>query len=212
MISVFDLDKTLLRKNSSYAFGIYLFRQDLFSLSDILYLSGLYFRHLFFRMPTSLLHQKALSLLKGKSLSELKRQVEEFVATQVDSMLNHEIFLRLKKAQEEGHVVMLLSNSPDFLVQEIGKKFGISYVKGVEFDLDADCRLLSPFSTMEGEKKKEIVYREANLLGIHRKHITAYSDSHFDLPLLEGVGCPVAVNPDKRLRAACKKYGWEIVR
>ena len=40
---------------------------------------------------------------------------------------------------------------------------------------------------------------------------TAYSDSHTDLPFLEVVGHPVAVNPDRRLRRIAQERGWPIL-
>jgi phosphoserine phosphatase len=46
--------------------------------------------------------------------------------------------------------------------------------------------------------------------GIDLGQSTAYSDSASDLPLLEAVGCPVAVNPDRTLRRVADKRGWPV--
>ena len=53
---------------------------------------------------------------------------------------------------------------------------------------------------------RELAERE----GIDLAHSTAYSDSHTDLPFLEVVGKPVAVNPDRKLRSIAEERGWPI--
>ena len=51
----------------------------------------------------------------------------------------------------------------------------------------------------------------AELTGIDVGASTAYSDSHTDLPFLEAVGRPVAVNPDRELRRIAEERGWPVL-
>jgi phosphoserine phosphatase len=55
---------------------------------------------------------------------------------------------------------------------------------------------------------RELAARE----GIDLARSTAYSDSHTDLPFLEAVGHPVAVNPDRELRRLAAERGWPVLR
>lgn len=212
MLSVFDLDHTLLKTNCCLRFGRYLYRERVFSRYDMVHLFFLYFRHKILGMSIYDLHHKSLKLVKGVSLAYLKDLAERFVEKEADSMVNQKVWKRLCEAKELGHKIIIVSNSPDFLVKIIANRLNVDIARGIEFELDDSCELTTPFQTMEGEKKKEFVYQEAEKYSIRTEDITAYSDSHLDIPLLNAVGKAVGVNPDCKLHAVCKKKGWDIIR
>ena len=64
---------------------------------------------------------------------------------------------------------------------------------------------------MLGQEKRERVLRFISEAGEDPKECAFYSDSIFDVPLLESVGHPVAVNPDLRLRRVARSRGWRIL-
>jgi len=116
---------------------------------------------------------------------------------------------RLRGHKEAGHRVVLLSGALDFLlepmkdmvddvlcatlVQENGVYTG--ELSGPPVAGDARARMLASFA------------RRRNL-DLSRSY--AYADSISDLPMMEAVGNPVAVNPDRRLESEAKERGWEI--
>jgi phosphoserine phosphatase len=65
---------------------------------------------------------------------------------------------------------------------------------------------------LDGRTKAEAVAELATVDGIDLAESTAYSDSASDVPFLEAVGHPVAVNPDRRLRAIARERGWRVLR
>jgi HAD superfamily hydrolase (TIGR01490 family) len=71
-------------------------------------------------------------------------------------------------------------------------------------------RLAGPF--VYGEGKAQALQAFADEKGIDLAHSWAYSDSASDLPMLEAVGHPVAVNPDAELEEVARREGWEIFR
>ena len=64
---------------------------------------------------------------------------------------------------------------------------------------------------LHAEAKAECVQELARSEGLDLAACTAYSDSHTDLPFLEAVGHPVAVNPDRELRRAARDRGWPVL-
>jgi phosphoserine phosphatase len=66
--------------------------------------------------------------------------------------------------------------------------------------------------SLHGEHKAEAVRELAREHGYDLGESTAYSDSHTDLPFLEAVGKPVAVNPDRALRRVAAERGWPVLR
>jgi phosphoserine phosphatase len=66
--------------------------------------------------------------------------------------------------------------------------------------------------SLHGEHKATAVRELASERGYDLADSTAYSDSHTDLPFLEVVGNPVAVNPDRALRRVAAERGWPVLR
>jgi phosphoserine phosphatase len=67
-----------------------------------------------------------------------------------------------------------------------------------------------PSALCFGHHKVTLAEKWADAQGIDLAQSTFYSDSYNDLPMLERVGRPVAVNPDARLRRHARRHGWPI--
>jgi phosphoserine phosphatase len=64
---------------------------------------------------------------------------------------------------------------------------------------------------LHAEAKAECLREVAAREGLDLAECTAYSDSHTDLPFLEAVGHPVAVNPDRALRRVAVERSWPVL-
>ena len=118
---------------------------------------------------------------------------------------------RLREHKEAGHRVVLLSGALDFLLEpmrglvddvlcaSLEEENGVytGELTGAPIAGDARARMLASFA------------RKRNL---DLSNSYAYADAISDLPMLEAVGNPVAVNPDRRLAAAAKNRGWQVRR
>lgn len=154
------------------------------------------------------LHEKASTVFfEGLSIDLLKQHVVSFLDQQLDHMLNSNLVLILNQAILNDHYVAILSSSPQFLVQPIAQRLGVSHSLGTEYVVNHDGTLGSLVRSIQGEDKAQFVKN----LHFQPGEMAAYTDSHFDLPLLESVGHPVAVNPSKLLRKTSKKRGWKII-
>lgn len=211
-ISVFDLDRTLIRGNSSYQFCLYLFHRKFFSLFTIIYSTFCYFRHCLLGMSLIDLHQKIFKrLLLGRSLDSMEKYVDSFV----DESLSRTTYLPaahcLRQAQLNGHYTIILSNSPSFLVSRIASFFNVDEWKATQYAVDKDKNLSHISSIMQGEAKAAYLLKISQQLGVEKENITAYSDSYLDLPFLLCAGKAIAVNPDSKLRQFSKKNRWNII-
>jgi alcohol-forming fatty acyl-CoA reductase len=117
----------------------------------------------------------------------------------------------LRKHKQMGHRVVLLSGALDFLLDplrdladdvlcaSLAEEEGVytGELSGAPVAGEARARMLASYARKRG-------------VDLHRSY--AYADSISDLPMLEAVGNPVAVNPDRRLAAAAKDRGWQIRR
>ncbi|CAN5899858.1 HAD-IB family hydrolase [soil metagenome] len=116
---------------------------------------------------------------------------------------------RLRKHKEAGHRVVLLSGALDFLLEpfkdladdvlsaSLAEEDGVytGELTGAPVAGDARARMLASFA----RRRK---------LDLSRSY--AYADSISDLPMMEAVGHPIAVNPDRRLAKAAEERGWRV--
>ncbi len=211
-LSVFDLDKTLLKKNSSVAFCKYLYKKKVISLAAVCSAIIYYVRHLYFGLPLESLHQKAFHrILSGLSLNFLQEQISCFLDEHLDGLLYAPAVESLRLAQKENHYTVILSSSPAFLVSPIARWFGVDESKASQYLIDKDGRLCQIAIILQGEEKACLVEAFRLQLEISKEAIIAYSDSYLDLPFLLSAGSKVVVNPDRRLKKLSKKWGWKQI-
>jgi len=205
LLAAFDLDGTLLKKNSSFAFCRYLLKERFFSRSDFIFCMYAYMRHCYFGFSLWELHQLVFErFFRGKTIATFQPFLVRFLNTKFDDLLYQPALLRLKSFQKQEMECILLSSSPYFLVHAIAQKIGIEKVFATEYEVDKRGELISITSLMDGMQKEKIVRK------MHLKTI-AFSDSHLDLPFLESAYRAVVVNPKRTLKKIAKKRGWEIL-
>jgi HAD superfamily hydrolase (TIGR01490 family) len=210
--SAFDLDKTLLSKNSSFEFCRYLYASQFFSFFFVIKSVFYYIWHLYFGLTLEQLHHRVFKkLLRGIDIKTLSSHVSSFLEQELENLLYFPALERLRLAQHEGHFTMILSNSPSFLVGAIASRLQVDDWKASEYTVDKDQKLCHISHILHGEAKAFWVRKMSSLLGTSEAEITAYSDSHLDLPFLESAGVSVVVNPDSRLKKISKEKNWEEI-
>lgn len=209
---IFDLDHTLITANSSFRFGVHLYRQKIFSLGTLLLCLSDYLRHKWWGMPIQILHANSFArLFKGQALETMKKHVDQFLTEQLDSMLYLPAVQRLRGAQLQGDRIVLLSSSPDFLVEEIAHRLQIPEWKATVYQVDPQGKFSALSHIMEGEDKALYVKALAEQMQLPFSAITVYSDSYLDLPVLKIAGQAIGVVPDSQLKRICLENGWEIL-
>ncbi|NGX26235.1 MAG: putative hydrolase [Chlamydiae bacterium] len=211
-ISAFDLDRTLIQGNSSARFCRYLYRQGVLPFSTVVQSILYSLRHRFLGMTLADLHHNAFNkLLRGKPLEMLEKYVDKFVPEYMEKALYMPAVLRLRRAQQQGHYTMILSNSPSFLVKRFAKILGVNAYHATEYAIDENHCFQKIKKILDGKDKAKIIRNMAKKMGIFFEKITTHSDSKDDLEFLKEAGNPIAVNPDKKLRAISVKNEWRII-
>jgi len=119
----------------------------------------------------------------------------------------------VQRSRSEGHEVVLVSGTLDFLMERLAKHLGATGIIGnrLEFqDGYATGRLERPI--VAGPEKARLLRAWARDHGHELDECFAYSDSYSDVPMLSVVGHPCAVNPDLRLLKLARTYSWPVVR
>jgi HAD superfamily phosphoserine phosphatase-like hydrolase len=144
-------------------------------------------------------------------LDKFEESVSPFLEEYLPSRINPIVMAELKLAQHLGHYILILSNSPSFLVEKIALFLGVNEWRATRYAVDKERNLCHIDSIMQGEEKALCVKEIADKLSIAKDNITAYSDSFLDLPLLLSAGTPIAVNPDRKLRHFSELKNWTIL-
>jgi HAD superfamily hydrolase (TIGR01490 family) len=211
-LSAFDLDHTLLKENSSFAFGKYLYRQKHISLSAFLFIIRSNIWYKLGLLSIAKLHQRAFKrLFYGKNLYQVELWVSGFLDTHLESLFYDPAIKALNKAQQAGHVTAIISSSPSFLVEPIANRLQLTFCQATLYAVDKDNRFCQIARLMLGKDKASFLLEFMDQHKICKKHVFAYSDSFLDLPFLLEAGVAVGVNPDKKLRLFCLKNNWPII-
>lgn len=155
--------------------------------------------------------QAYLSALETFSQAELEQYFGE-IADRMHGDMNATVVERLKNHVANNDYVMLVSGAFTPLLHAVTKQLPIKTIIGTDILYKNDILdHRTPVSHIQGPLKT-IKIKEA-LVGqdIDWANSYAYGDSHSDLPVLELVGNPVAVQPEPRLRTVAAKRNWEII-
>ncbi len=105
----------------------------------------------------------------------------------------------------------IVSSSPEEVVRPLARHFGASGVVATRAGVDEEGKYTGELAFYcYGEGKADAIREVAARAGVDLEGSYAYSDSITDLPMLEAVGHPVAVNPDRELRREAEARGWDI--
>ena len=152
-------------------------------------------------------------LLEGVPEKEVARMAPDLLAgilPRIYPQMMEEVHMH----QDEGRAAFIVSAASNPLVELLAQVLGFEGGIGTRYGVAADGTLTGeiegPF--IYGDGKVEAMRRFAEDHGIDLEASWAYSDSSSDLPMLQAVGNPVAVNPDLELRDVAEREGWRIMR
>jgi HAD superfamily hydrolase (TIGR01490 family) len=210
----FDLDKTIISRSSSLALSRPMYRAGMVTRGQLL--RGAYAQLVYALVGADekkmeRLKEGMLALTKGWERAEVERLVRDVIVDVIDPYVYQEALDLIAQHRQQGRLVFIVSSSPEEVVRPLARHFGISGVIATRARIE-DGRYTGELEFYcAGEAKAQAIRDLASRAGIDLAGSYAYSDSISDLPMLEAVGHPVAVNPDRELRKVAEERGWEIL-
>ncbi len=212
-LAIFDLDNTLLAGDSDHAWGQFLVARNL--------VDGQYYERENERFyeayqdgALDILEYLAFALgpLTQHDLPTLEQWRCDFMHSKILPMIKPRAQNLVDKHRQAGDTLVIITSTMDFITQPIAQEFGIEHL------------IASQAEILNGRFTGNVVgtpcYRHGKVERLqtwvteHGESMAGswfYSDSHTDLPLLNAVDNPVAVNPDETLRAEAQARGWRII-
>ena len=209
----FDLDKTIISRSSSLALSRPMYRAGMVTRGQLV--RGAYAQLVYALVGADekkmeRLKEGMLQLTKGWDRADVERLVQDVLIEILDPFVYQEALDLMAHHRSEGQAVFIVSSSPEEVVRPLAGHFGISGV------LATRARIVDGRYTGElefycyGDAKADAIRELGRDGGIDLEGSYAYSDSITDLPMLEAVGHPVAVNPDRDLRKVAEARAWDI--
>ena len=213
-LAIFDLDNTLIGGDSDYLWGEFLCDEGIISDRQSFEKKNDYFYQ---QYELGLLDiyawaEFSFEILSHYSINELEAFHHKFMAQKIEPIFLEKAQDCINSHKKNGDTVLVITASNTFVTAPIVKRYGINHLIATEPEI-VSGRYTGKVSGIpcfkSGKIENLMPWLERN--GESLKDSTFYSDSHNDLPLLELVDNPVAVNADKILAKIAEKKGWKAL-
>jgi HAD superfamily hydrolase (TIGR01490 family) len=212
----FDLDKTVIARASMAAFGHTFYRGGLISRRTVVraLVSQLVYLHLgASEQKLAKIRDSMLSLTRGWDQAQVSSLVREALDDVVDPIIYAEAIELIDQHRAAGRRTYIVSASPEEIVQPLAEYLGVDGAIASRAVVDLDRRYTGEMAFYAyGPFKADAIRNLALFEGVDLAGSFAYSDSYTDVPMLEAVGHPVAVNPDRVLARLARERDWEILQ
>jgi HAD superfamily hydrolase (TIGR01490 family) len=151
--------------------------------------------------------EDGLMVLKGFRVDDLRTLVAGAMEPVLKPLVYSDPLELVSRHRERGEPVYIVSATLQEIVDELARELGFDGAVGSTCEIVDGVYTGRSLRACHGEGKAAAI-RE---LDFDLAESTAYSDSHTDLPFLEAVGHPVAVNPDRELRRIAAERGWPVL-
>ncbi|HVM34940.1 MAG TPA: HAD-IB family hydrolase [Actinomycetota bacterium] len=210
----FDLDKTIVARSSPLALGRSFMREGLIGRSTLL--KSLYAQLVFQLMGADeqkmeRLRAEAAKLSAGWEAENVRRVVTEVLEEVIQPIIYAEALELIHDHRAAGRLVCIVSSSPEEIVAPFAEMLRVDRWIATRSAVDDHGRYTGELDFYAyGANKARAMQDMAEELGLDLENSFAYSDSITDLPMLEAVGNPVAVNPDRELRRIATERAWPV--
>jgi HAD superfamily hydrolase (TIGR01490 family) len=212
-LAIFDLDNTLLGGDSDNLWGQFVCERGLVDGEDFAARNEQFYAD--YRAGTLDIDaylRFALSTLVGHSRDELEAWHRDFMASKIEPILLPKADQLLASHRQQGHELLIITATNEFITRPIAEFLGVPQLIACEGEIVEGRYTGEPRGVPSYHHGKVIrlnMWLEERDISLEGAFF--YSDSHNDLPLLEIVDHPVAVDPDDRLRARAVEEGWPII-
>ena len=212
-LAIFDLDNTLLAGDSDYLWGVFLAEMGAVDRDHYERENERFYRE-YREGRLDIFEFLAFSLrpLATHPLSQLLAWREQFLVERIDPIITAAARELVERHRDAGDTLMIITATNAFVTAPIAARFGIPHLIATDPE-QCDGRYTGQVAGIPSFREGKVQRLDA-WLSEHGGDLAGawfYSDSHNDLPLLERVTHPVAVDPDGQLAATAAARGWPVI-
>ncbi|MEG5264230.1 HAD family hydrolase [Pseudomonas sp. JDS28PS106] len=212
-LALFDLDNTLLGGDSDHAWGDYLCERGILDTATYKTRNDEFYQdYLAGTLNLTDYLNFTLDILGRTDMAQLDEWHRDFMRDCIEPIILPKALELIAKHREAGDKLVVITATNRFVTGPIVERLGIETLLATECEM-AEGRYTGRTTGVpcfrEGKVTRLQHWLEENALSLEGSYF--YSDSMNDLPLLEQVAHPVAVDPDPRLRAEAESRGWPVI-
>ena len=212
-LAIFDLDNTLLNGDSDYLWGRFLASKGIVD-GDFYERENQRFYDEYEAGTLDIFEFLRFSLqpLADNDLDAMLALRQQFIETEIDPIILPKARKLLQQHRDQGHVLLIITATNHFVTQPIAEKLGVDDLIATdpEFKNGRYTGEVNGIPSFK-EGKVERLKQWLNKNGYNLASSWFYSDSHNDLPLLEMVTHPFAVDADETLQQHAEFKDWPII-
>jgi len=215
-LALFDLDHTLLPIDSDYSWGTFTTAIGWTDPVEFARRNDEFYAH--YQAGTLDVHDYvrfATEAARRRGPQEALAARERFMREVIAPAIRPQALELVRRHQQAGDEVLIITATNEFVTRPIAEAFGVQQLIAVELVRDSQGWITGEIqgtpSFREGKVRRFDDWLAARRLAREQAEVTFYSDSINDLPLMDNVDCPVATNPDDRLRALALQRGWRVL-
>ncbi|MDP4634133.1 MAG: HAD-IB family hydrolase [Pontimonas sp.] len=210
-----DVDNTLVKGASIYMFAIEAWKSGFIKWHHVI--PALFQQRYFIRKGETTkrvksTRERAQALVAGHQVRDFEKVAESAWRRSIAPKVFPEMIERINHHKSQGHEIWLLTASPQSLASVMARDLTLTGAIGTTLE-EKDGAFTGEIDgeLLHGPLKAKAAVQHALESDVNLAHCYAYSDSAADIPLLESVGHPVAVNPDHTLLAHATELSWPIL-
>jgi len=207
----FDMDKTLIAENSGSLYMQYRYQRGEIGGLELLKGLGAYLQYKLGVLDIRNWTKNMMIQFRGQSEAELEEEAAVWFEEMVAPTIYPEAAELVRKHQDMGHVVAIVSGATKFVVRPLARRLGIEHLLYTRLEVEDGLftgRVIEPICFEEGKIYWLQQFIEEHHIDLARSWF--YTDSITDQPLMDLVAHPVAVNPDPLLYRAAVRRRWPV--
>ncbi|MBO3277865.1 histidinol-phosphatase [Pseudomonas schmalbachii] len=212
-LALFDLDNTLLAGDSDHSWGEWLCHRGLVDAAEYQARNDAFYADYVAGKLDVIAYQDFTQAILGRnSMEQLARWHAQFMQEVIEPIILEQGEVLLEKHRAAGDKLVIITATNRFITGPIAARLGVDTLLATECEM-ADGRYTGRTTDIPCYQAGKVTrlnrWLEETGLGLEGSYF--YSDSRNDLPLLEAVAHPVAVDPDNHLRAVATERGWPVI-
>jgi HAD superfamily hydrolase (TIGR01490 family) len=215
-LTLFDLDHTLLAGDSDYGWGQFMVRHGLVDVEAYAQKNAAFYAaYQAGKLDQAAYLKFSLEPLTRYSVEELDTWHRKFMVKTIEPLMTAPGRLLVQERLQAGDLVVIVTSTNSFITRPIARAYGVEHLIATDPEM-RDGRYTGRIAGIPAFREGKVA-RLHSWLGQRGKRLDDfaqswfYSDSTNDLPLLETVTHPVAVDPDNELRQIAEQRRWSII-
>lgn len=211
-VAFFDLDHTVLHGASGTLYGWRMYREGLMSTRGLIMVIWYSILYKLNRLPRDVVYRNVFEIMGRFHILDMIGFMDRNFEIIIAPRLYKEAYEKVLWHKEQGHTTVIATAAGEYVAERVRAQLEVDYVIATPIPVaDERVQAYDDGPTAFQEHKLEIAEKFCTDRDIDLKDCYFYSDSESDLPLLEAVGHPIAVNPHRSLKRIAKERNWPII-